>query len=244
MRVERLFSRPACQLGSLAPVAKEPIESGEGVGGRAEEEVLRAAAGVRPAAQVGGGLGGARLPPGVDALGLDVLGGVLPDGFDLVQAARGSGLILGGNGDPMEGNLFQRLGEAGDAGHVLQAGGASLAGVDVEHLHAAAIGADVDMVAVEGQILGGGARRQRIHGRSLLEGVFDEARLGFDDHFGAVNRCAVRLPDVERTRRGEAHADMRDEVQGGVVEAADFLGGEDAQRELGVGDGFDGGGHR
>ena len=28
MKVERLFSMPACQFGSLAPVANEPIESG------------------------------------------------------------------------------------------------------------------------------------------------------------------------------------------------------------------------
>lgn len=28
MNVDRLFSIPACQFGSLAPVAKEPIESG------------------------------------------------------------------------------------------------------------------------------------------------------------------------------------------------------------------------
>ena len=63
MKVERLFSRPACQLGSLAPVANEPIETGnvvevsQDVGCSTEKEVLGAAASVGTAPQVGGRLG-------------------------------------------------------------------------------------------------------------------------------------------------------------------------------------------
>ena len=270
--VESPFSSPACQSGALAPVANEPIESGhpvevgQGVGRRAEQEVLGPAAGVGAVAQVDRRLGrrvvdrgtrgvelhhrqgaddlgvahdqvagrgrgtgeGARghrheagrqprldgqegsvegaaivgeradralhdreerplaqrvaaagdgrrhldrrrhLAGGDDALGLHVLGRVAPDGVELVKGARLGRHVLGRDGHPVEGDLVERVGDAGDGRHVGQGGAADLAGLEVLHLDAAAVGAGIHVTAVERQVLGriASARGRTRPGRS------------------------------------------------------------------------------
>jgi hypothetical protein len=75
----------------------------------------------------------------VNGLCLHVLGGIFPNGFDLMQTARFDRCILRRDGDPMERNLFCGIGNTNDISNIAQAGGPLLTGVDVNHFHAAAI---------------------------------------------------------------------------------------------------------
>ena len=59
----------------------------------------------------------------------------------------------------MESHFLGGVSDAGDIAYIRQAGHAPVAGFDVEHFHTAAVCADEDMVAVEGQILLRIARR-------------------------------------------------------------------------------------
>ena len=57
----------------------------------------------------------------IDALGLYVFGGVLPNCFDLVQPPRFHGRILRGDRDPVERDLFRGIRHAGDILNIAQA---------------------------------------------------------------------------------------------------------------------------
>ena len=66
---------------------------------------------------------------------------------------------------------------------------------------------------------------------------------GAHDHALVVNTRTVGFPDFQGALRWEAHADIFNDVQGGIVDLLHFLRGQNFKLELGVGDGFDIFGH-
>jgi hypothetical protein len=68
----------------------------------------------------------------------------------------------------VEGDLLQVVGDEGNVSYVLQAGLAALTGMDIKHLHAAAICAEVDVVTIQREVLGCIPCSQGITGRSFL----------------------------------------------------------------------------
>ena len=160
----------------------------------------------------------------VDALRLHVLGGVFPDGFDLVQATGLDRCILGGDRHPVEGDLLGCIGDTGDVAHIVQAGGPLLAGVDINHLHAAAIRAKIDMVAVQRQILLWIAGGQRVGRRALRQRLFDHVAFDAHDLLLTIHGRAVGFPDLQRTLGRKAHAHVLDDPQRGFVDFFNFFG--------------------
>ena len=103
----------------------------------------------------------------VNALGLHVLGGVFPNGFDLVQAARFAGVSCAETGTQWNATSSVASATRDNVAYVLQTRGALLTGLDVDHFHAAAVRAEVDVISVQLQILLRVARRELIGRRTL-----------------------------------------------------------------------------
>ena len=99
----------------------------------------------------------------------------------------------------------------------------------VHDLDAAAVGRQVDVLAVERQVPGRVPRPQDVGGRSRLEGRLDDVPGHADDAADRVDRRPVRLPDRLGPLGREPDADALDDVQGGGVDPADRRRGEDLQ---------------
>ncbi len=106
---------------------------------------------------------------------------------------------------------------------VLQARAAALAAVEVDHFHAAAVGAEEDVVAIQRQVLRRVAGRQDVTRRGFFQCGLDQATRGLDDRGlpidgGAVGmpRCPGRVWEGKRTPT----LSMTSSVAGGF---ADFL---------------------
>jgi hypothetical protein len=117
----------------------------------------------------------------------------------------------------VEGHLFGAIRQAGYIDHILQHRAAPDTGLDVDHFHAAAVGAQVDMVAVQRQVLVGVAGAQGVGRRAVFERPLDQLGMGAHDLSLAVDSGAVRLPDLQRPAGGEAHANMFDDPQRGFT---------------------------
>jgi hypothetical protein len=165
-----------------------------------------------------------RLPRPDDALGLDVLGRVAEDREHLVERPPLRRRVLRRHSDPVERDLRQGVRDAGDVPDVGERRPAPLAGPGVEHLDRAAVGAEMDVLPVERQVAGGVARGERVRGRGRAQCGLDDVARDADDGRRAVHGRAVRLPEVQRERRGEAHAGGLDDRQGGLVDAPDVRG--------------------
>jgi len=141
---------------------------------------------------------------GIDALGLDVLGGVLPDGLDLVQAARVRRAILGRNRHPVESDIFEVIRHTGDLAHVLETRAAALAAVQVDHFHAAAVRAQVDVVAVRGKSCAGSRAASVYFGGAFFSAASISAAgaLTIDVSHRRLRRVPPRSPG--RVGRGNA----------------------------------------
>ena len=161
---------------------------------------------------------------GIDAFRLDMLGGIAPDGQELVKPPGFGRAVLGGDGDPMEGHFLQVVGDSRDVRDVPDRRPPLQARRDVDHLDAAAVRADIDVVSVQGKVLGGVPGGQSEGGRRAAQGGFEEGRGNFDDLRPAVHPGAMSLPDVQGPRGRELHADGFDDLQGGFMDPADVLG--------------------
>ena len=151
-----------------------------------------------------------------------------------MQAARLSGFVLGRDRRPVKRNRVEVIGGPGNVGHVLQRRAAALARHHVEHLDAAAVRAEIGMLAVERQIECRIARGQRVRRRRLLQRCFDDVAGNLGDARVAVNRRAVGLQDVQRLLAGEAHADGFNHVERGGVNLSHILVGEDIELRRGL----------
>ncbi len=78
-----------------------------------------------------------------------MLGGIFPDGLDLVQTARLRRRILGRDRYPMKSHFLGCIGNSGNIAHILQAGDPAHAGMDIDYFHPAAIRSHEDMVAIQ-----------------------------------------------------------------------------------------------
>ena len=67
--------------------------------------------------------------------------------------------------------------------------------MDIDDLNAAAVGAKVDVVAIQREILLRVACTEDVSGRCLFERIFDQVRLDLDDLLLAVNFRSCIFPD-------------------------------------------------
>ena len=187
---------------------------------------------------------GACLALGDDGLRLDMLRGVGPAGQQLVERPRGRRPVLGGDRDPVEGDLVESVRQAGDLGHVGQARRPALARVEVGNLDPAAVRGGVDVLAVERQVQGRVAGRQGIDGRGRLHGSLDD-RLRRLDHEGlAVHLRAGVRPEAQGALRREADPDVLDHVERRLVDPGDRVGVQHLHAEAAGADRVHGRAHR
>jgi hypothetical protein len=147
-------------------------------------------------------------------------------GVELVQHARLDGAVLGADHGARGADVVERLHDLGAVLEVFLARRAHLAGGRVAVEDAAAVRADVDVLAVQRQVVLGvaGAERELVrHGaHRLLDGGGRDLRY----RRLAIDRGAVGLKDVKGVLRVELDADVLDDVEGGFMDLAHVLGAE------------------
>ena len=98
------------------------------------------------------------------------------------------------------------------------------AGVDIEHLHTAAIRADKDMIAIQRQILLRIAGCQRVYWRAGLQSLFNEFRLWHARSFSHGPPRRHDLAQISRARfEGKPHTNLFNDPQRGIVDFFYFL---------------------
>ncbi len=85
-----------------------------------------------------------------NAFGLHMLGGVFPDGAQFMDATRFDRTVLRRDRNPVKGDLFQKIGDAGDVGDILPARAAPFTAVQIVHFHTTAVGSYEDMIPIQG----------------------------------------------------------------------------------------------
>ena len=139
-------------------------------------------------------------------------------GVELVQHARLGRAVLGADHGARGADVVERLHDLGAVGEVLLDGAADLARLRVAGEDAAAVGADVDVLAVERQVVLGVAGAERVLVRRRAHGALDDVRRDLRHGGLAVDRGAVRLEHVERVLRVELDAAVLDHVERGLVD--------------------------
>ena len=98
-----------------------------------------------------------------------------------------------------------------------------MTGLDVDHFHATAIRSQIDVVAIQRQVLLWIARRKWIGRRAFLQCLFDHVTFDADDLLFAVHRCAIGFPNVQCPLGWKAHPHVFDDPQRSFVDFFDFF---------------------
>ena len=161
---------------------------------------------------------------------LDVLAAVRQLGPQLVERADRDRSIAGLDALPEERDLRERIGESRHLGQVGLGGGTSDAGLWVEDLRCAPVDRQVAVRAVERQVPGRLAGRERVGVRRGGEGSLDER--GRQPHADAVDAGTGGRQPVPDRRRPDGDAGLVEDAQAGGVHPGQAVGREGAERRL------------
>ena len=151
----------------------------------------------------------------------DVLRGLGEHGEVLEQLTAIEGKVGGADLGPHEVELGQLVVQGGAVAHVLQRAGAAHPGAKIERLRDAAARAEADRLArTEHDVVG--RRRTGHHERARAAGQrpFDQLARQADDAGALVDPGAALGQQGQHARAGEAHAGVREELEGLVGDAA------------------------
>ena len=84
-------------------------------------------------------------------------------------------------------------------------------------------GSQVDVVAIQWQILLRVAGCEWIGGWAFLQRLFDHVTFGAHDLLFAIHDRAIRFPDLQRLLGWKTHAHMFDDPQAGFMDLPDFF---------------------
>ena len=160
----------------------------------------------------------ARFPVLLDGDHDAVLGRVAHAGVELVKHAALDRAVLGAHHGRGGRDVVERLHDAGAVLEVFLARRAHHAGGRVAVEHAAAVGGDVEVLAVERQVVLGRAAAERELVRHRGERPLDHLAGHLGDGRLAVDRRAVLLEHVEGVLGVEHDADVLDHVERRLVD--------------------------
>ena len=94
-------------------------------------------------------------------------------------------------------HLFQSIGYQGDVRDILKGRATTLSCIDIEHLHTATIRGDIDMITIQGQVLGRISSCQRIDWRSRLQCLFHNVSWNFNYRCIPIYIGPMGFPDIQ-----------------------------------------------
>ncbi len=150
-----------------------------------------------------------------------VLAGVRKRGVELVDRELVGRHVLRRAGPDEEMHVLQTVDESGQLGDVGQRPGTHLFGLRVDHPNCRSSRAHVDLGTLQPQVVVRIAPAEADRRRGSAQAPFDQARGDAHAALVGVDGCPRVLEDPDGLGQFQAHADLFQDSQGALVDAAD-----------------------